>query len=235
MNDTPQLMNKKWYASTAGLIALLFFIFPVGLIFMWRYASWNKVIKSALTGVFVLFLIISISSSGSGKTQTEQASSSNADSTTTAPKVTNIPQKPLSIKDKLKAAYKGDTSNVSIDYDDQTKTAALELTSDKFVDEQFAVNGTFNTFVKYGKEAFKVDGVDIVIVAFRTTFSDKYGKKFKDDIARIGMTKQEFQKFDWNNLDGEPIYTRVKSSASPFFINPAIEDKISTSDIKLSQ
>jgi hypothetical protein len=47
----------KWYQKTWGIVALLVLFFPAGLFLMWKHAKWNKVVKSVVTGVFVLLIM----------------------------------------------------------------------------------------------------------------------------------------------------------------------------------
>ncbi|GEM_PF-2988690 len=50
-------MNKKWYQSTLAIIASLVIFFPLGLFLMWKYASWNKIVKIVITVVFAIILL----------------------------------------------------------------------------------------------------------------------------------------------------------------------------------
>lgn len=47
-------MKKKWYQSTLVIIASLVFIFPLGLFLMWKYASWNKIVKIVITVIVAI-------------------------------------------------------------------------------------------------------------------------------------------------------------------------------------
>lgn len=54
-------MEKNKSFHQIGL--LLFFIFPLGLYFMWKYSSWNNTAKIIITGLFGLLIMVSIISS----------------------------------------------------------------------------------------------------------------------------------------------------------------------------
>lgn len=71
---------KKWYQNTVFIIALLILFFPVGLFLMWKYTSWNKIIKWVITGFFVIVLFGSILGS-----KTDNSSTSKTTAPTQAP------------------------------------------------------------------------------------------------------------------------------------------------------
>lgn len=60
----------KWYQKTWAIILFLIIFFPVGLFLMWKYSSWNKIIKGVITGFFVLIFIGNIVNGGNNKTET---------------------------------------------------------------------------------------------------------------------------------------------------------------------
>lgn len=61
----------KWYQKSWGIILILIVFFPIGIYLMWRYAKWNKIIKSVITGIFALMVI------GSVSTPEQESSTSN--------------------------------------------------------------------------------------------------------------------------------------------------------------
>lgn len=136
------------------------------------------------------------------------------------------------IEKKLKESYKGNKDHVKFKYIPETHTAAMSLTSDSFWDEQSAVNGAVNSLISYGKSAFKIKGVENVSVAYRSTFTDAYGKNSTEDIVKIVMAKTEYKKYSWDNLKFRPIYPQLKLSSISFYINPAVLRKIDLSKIK---
>lgn len=66
----------KWYQKTWAIILFLIIFFPVGLFLMWKYSSWNRVIKGVITGFFVLIFISNIVNSGNNKTETNSIAKS---------------------------------------------------------------------------------------------------------------------------------------------------------------
>lgn len=66
-------MDKKWYKNSLVIVASLIIFFPIGLILMWLFASWSKVAKVAITGVFAILFIVGLAGSGSSPSTTPTA------------------------------------------------------------------------------------------------------------------------------------------------------------------
>lgn len=49
--------SLQWYKRTPVIIALLIFLFPIGLFLMWRYTNWDKKTKWIVTGLVVLMIV----------------------------------------------------------------------------------------------------------------------------------------------------------------------------------
>lgn len=64
-------LSKKWYQKLPVIIALLILFPPAGLFLMWKYTSWNKVLKGVITIVLAILFISTVSG---GKTNTTQSS-----------------------------------------------------------------------------------------------------------------------------------------------------------------
>ena len=234
-------IKKKWYQSTPAIIALIIFFFPVGLFLMWKYAGWNKIVKIVVTGIYAL-VVIGIASPSSNRTTspttTPQAQTNNneANNVTKALEPTKE-TKPMSASDKLWIALDNSMKtrkDYSVGYDEPTKTASITKTELSSWDESSLVRASFTTLVKYGREAFKIDGVDEIQVVVKTEFTDQYGKKDISDAVRIIMTKSEFNKFDWDNLKYQSVYEPIKKSAEALYLHPAILKNLKYDKLYLS-
>lgn len=147
------------------------------------------------------------------------------------------PTNPPTIADSLWSALDKSMktrTNYSVEFDASSKTASIIKTSTSAWDESALVRDSFTTLVKYGTEAFKINGVDAVRVVVKTEFTDSYGKKNVEDAVRIIMTKSEFGKFDWKNLSYQPVYTRIKNASEAFYIHPAILQKLNPEKLYLA-
>ncbi|NQV13751.1 MAG: Ig-like domain-containing protein [Parcubacteria group bacterium] len=121
-----------------------------------------------------------------------------------------------------------------IEYAQEQKQAKIKFSSDSFWDENTMVSGAYSTLVKFGKEAFQIEGVESINVIYRAPFTDSYGKEGEDDAVSITMEKAEFEKFDWDNLKYQPgIYDRMVESCSKHYIHPAVLKNIKKDKIYL--
>ncbi len=228
---------KKWYSSNGGIIALLFFFFPVGLFLMWKFAHWNTWIKGGVTGVFVILLIATISSSSSS-TSSQPTSNGNviASVSKTVPTETPTPQKPLTLQDKLgkitdsmglerdatKISYNPSTTEVMVTYNiakHWTDTHLGDLTPITLL------NSEVNKYVPMAGQMFQLDGVGIVGIDYKTTFNDSYGNSNLDDAWQFSMAKATYSKFNWKNLENQPIFDKLidNTRGDDYFINPSIQ------------
>ncbi len=232
-------IKKKWYQSSIGIIALFILFFPVGLFLMWKYSGWNKVVKVIITGFFGLMLIGSASSSNNS-TQTKTTPTPTTQTESVAQpsvQVTKQPEKPMTMTDKLWKALDDSMKTrdgYTVEFDESSKTASVTHTSTSFWDENSLVKGSFTTLVKFGKEVFKIDGVDSVRVVVKTEFTDQYGKKNIEDAVRIIMLKSEFNKFQWENLAYQPVYSQIKNASETLYIHSAIMQKLDPEKLYLS-
>lgn len=230
-------MNKKWYKNPIAIIALLILFFPIGLFLMWKYANWNKAVKWVVTGVFALLVVSSATSSKNTKTESTTQTNSPQSQQQIATPQPKKEVKPLTTTDKLWVALDNSMKTrdgYTVEYDESSKTASVTKTSTDFWDETSMVRGSFTTLVKFGTEAFKIDGVDAVRVVTRSEFTDQYGKKGIEDAVRIIMNKSEFSKFDWNNLKYQSVYSQIKNASEGFYIHPAVLKNLDTSKLYLS-
>ncbi len=232
--------NQKgeWYKSGWGIL-IAFLIFPFFLMwYMWAKTDWSKKVKWTITGVFIFFMLIGSTMQDTSKTTTQQPTQAVSVPAQEAPKeAVAEPAKPMTTTDKLWAALDSSMktrTNYEVKYDETKKEATVVFSPKDFYDENSVVKGSYSTLVKYGREAFKVDGVNSLTVNYRLEFTDKYGKKAFDDAIIITMGKDEFNKFDWDNLKYQSVYAQIKSSSSKYYVHPALDAKLDYSKLYLS-
>lgn len=163
---------------------------------------------------------------------TEPASQTATPTPTQTPKT----EQAVDIMDQLwKAADSGlkTREGVEIKYNQYDKVAILTKTEESSWDENSLVRDAYTTFVKYGREAFKLDGVDHVMVNLNTTFTDSYGNNKTDTAVVVEMTKENFQKFNWDNLKYTPVSQQIETASEQYYIYPSIEKKLDTSKLYL--
>lgn len=171
-----------------------------------------------------------------GGSTTQNPSPTPTQAPTQAQKATT-PTNPPTITESLwKALDNGikTRNGYSVEFDESSKTATVTKTSTSAWDESALVRDSFTTLVKYGTEAFKIDGVNALRVVVKTELTDSYGKKSVEDVVRIIMSKSEFVKFDWKNLSYQPVYTKIKNASEGFYIYPAILQKLNPDKLYLA-
>jgi len=122
----------------------------------------------------------------------------------------------------------------NISFNKKNKTATLVYTKKDSWDENSFARDVYSTLVKYGKEAFQISGVSAITVKCKTGFTDKYGKSKTEVGMIVTMPKKEFSRFDWDNLNYQPIYKKMESSCSKHYIHPAIWKNLDYDDVFLS-
>ncbi len=103
-----------------------------------------------------------------------------------------------------------------------------------FWDETSLVRDGYSDLVKYGREAFKIDGVKDVEVEIYTELTDSMGQQRNERVMGVQMTKDVFQKFNWDNLSYSPIYTQMQSNAVYNYIHPAIMKNVNKDKLYLA-
>lgn len=161
-----------------------------------------------------------------------------APSQTSTPPPSETPktEQTVDIMDELwKAADAGlqTRQGVDIKYNQYDKVAILTKTEESSWDENSFVRDAYTVFVKYGREAFKLDGVDHVMVNLDTAFTDSYGNSKTDTGVVIEMTKGNFQKFNWDNLKYTPVSQQIEAASEQYYIHPSIEKKLDSSKLYL--
>jgi hypothetical protein len=147
--------------------------------------------------------------------------------TPTQPSITDQLWKALDDSIKTRKEY-------DLQYQEVTKQVTLTHTASDFWDETELVKGGWSTLVKYGTEAFKIGGVDKVKIVVRTNFTNQYGNDDIEDAMRISMTKDEFSKYNWNNLNYQLISTQMENSLVEYYIHPAVLKNVKYDKLWLS-
>lgn len=153
---------------------------------------------------------------------------------TSAPNVTNTPIPEKSIQDKLKdIANKIVDKNGSyeIEFDTKDNTASLIYSKDEFYSAETVVKTGYTYLIKFGQEAFKLPEVKAILVTVKTKFTDQYGNSKLEPGVSVEVTKDQFQKFNWDGLKYQSLYDTFKQSAEFHYINPVLLKTIDTSKL----
>lgn len=123
---------------------------------------------------------------------------------------------------------------VDIRYDNVMKTVYLDYMKDSYWDENEMVRVAFSNLVKFGSEVFSNDAVESLTVTIKAEFTDSFGKKGIDSAVIIEMLKEDFYKFEWENLSMLPVSDQIKSVAIRYYIHPSLLNKIDKEKLYLS-
>lgn len=251
------IAEKQWYKTPVGKLILLI-LWPFSLTYWVWKKNWNQQTKiGVIAGIWIFLTVIGATRQTGYKAPKEPLKNDNTLSTspsfglpktTTAAEVTLKPTEiPTStpipkskdevVIDQLWQAidkvFEGrEGKDVKYDLHDEEVSVAYGEKS-TFWDESSMVEGLFAGFVEYGKQVFSIDGVNNLRMTIRQEFTDSYGKNSVEDAASISMSKDEFQKYDWDSLRFQPIYYQMQRSATELYIHPGILTKIDVSKLKL--
>lgn len=119
-------------------------------------------------------------------------------------------------------------------YNSESKTVILKFKLESFWDNADGIRTVYFKLVDSGKELFPSNlGIEKVIVQATADFTDSYGKESETLAMNVGMSKQEFEKYNWKNLEYQPIYNQMSSSCDPHYIHPAFLDGVNYEKIYL--
>lgn len=110
-----------------------------------------------------------------------------------------------------------------IQWDEATGTVKLAKTAKDFWDENALVRDTYSDLVKYGQQAFLIEGVKQVQVAYSAEFTDQYGKAADAVAVEIWFDKDEFQKYEWSNFEYRPVWQQMQDGAAYYYVHAGMQ------------
>lgn len=176
--------------------------------------------------VVVLVVIASIADGGNGTKNTADNKEAAKTSQMAAPTTT---------LGKLQQASKealGDQDGITVKYDKKAKSAELVHYESSFINTNDTIGEAYRDFVQWGNKIKNMPGVQQIDVATKTDFTDSYGKTDKENACEIIMSTKDFKKYNWDNLNGQPIHNQLNQSGY-LIIHPAIRKQVNLNDIKL--
>ncbi|MFA6963828.1 MAG: hypothetical protein WC227_03895 [Patescibacteria group bacterium] len=118
-----------------------------------------------------------------------------------------------SVSDNLWIALDNATNSrngYSVDYYALNKSVMIKKEPDTAWDDNTFVMTAYQTYVKFGKTAFSIEGVDSVSFIWWANMIDSKGQSEKSKGIQIEMTKEQFSQFNWDNLVGRNIYEQMQ-------------------------
>ncbi len=124
--------------------------------------------------------------------------------------------------------------NLDIRYNQNQKRATIIYQPESVWDGNETVRKAYSYLVKYGQEAFKIQNVKIVETIIKTEFINEYGKTNVRKAVVFSMKKDEFQKYNWEELEYKPIFDQINRSVIKNRIHPAIQKELEKEELYLS-
>lgn len=80
------------------------------------------------------------------------------------------------------------------------------------------LNEVLSFYVKIGKEIYTQSEIEVFNFIVNGTVTDQYGTESIDKLIEISMPKENFQKYNWENLEYKPIYNSFIKDTEIFYI-----------------
>ncbi|MDP3970916.1 MAG: hypothetical protein Q8P90_04400 [bacterium] len=202
---------------------------------------------------FILLIIASVASLGSSNNDDSNVAKNNTPPTIAEEDAkvevvvetidTNVnneiqPEAPKEVTmiDRLWIAFDNSIKNRSgydIAWSDTSSAVTVTKVEDSFWDENDLVRKDYADLVQYGKEAFTIEGVNQVQVVYKTEFTDQYGKKDSEIAIEVWFNKDEFQKYEWDNLSFQPVWQQMESGSAYYYVHPGINKNLTKDKLYL--
>ena len=169
--------------------------------------------------LIIIIIFIAVGSFGDSSEKNDSKNTSTDNVTTPQEKIEKAVKKVIKSENLKSVVYSADTKTVKVEYNPHSKVGD---TSYAMIDEASFVRGIYENLVVIGREIFKIDGVEkFDIVAFMDSL-DNYGKANEIRGAEIIFSKDEFNKFNWDNFRLMPVYKEIKTSALDHYVHPQL-------------
>lgn len=118
----------------------------------------------------------------------------------------------------------GNRKGFGLQFDEAAGLATITRTygADDLWDENDAVRKGYSLLVKFGMQAFKVPNVNRVEAVVVVPMTDSYGKTSNEMVVDLVITKEEFQKYDWKELEYQAISPQMQRSCIKYWIHPSV-------------
>lgn len=201
-------MQQKWYQKQRNIILLLIFLWPLGLVLMWKYTNWSKILKTILTIVLIFvgtaFFSGLLGLSGS----TANTSTTNNVSIQEAAEDTKPATQQESSQPDI-ATLSTELANTAIaKRSADSKQCLVEHTADstKFSgDKALAQNATV-LFVETGKKVFADQNCGEFVFYYNASTESNEPTR----IATFSVYKETFNAYDWDTLKGKAVGVQLE-------------------------
>lgn len=163
----------------------------------------------------------------SDDSDTATSSSTSSDAAAATTKSNDATVKSLKkIMEKIDGDF-SDKKSVAVTLDDNGN-ASVSYTATNISAEQSLIDDCVTNYINFSIKAYKYDNVTMTTFDVKTSMVDLYGNASDDLIFSIQMTKDNFEKYNWDNL-GLGILDNMEPNCSEYYIHPSILKEIDTS------
>ncbi|SRR5258708_7450648 len=220
--------SLKWYQKPIWIIVLVFLFFPLGLFLVWIKKDWSKRTKWIITCVFIFLLIFAGISNNSNPNKDNSTSSGSTPTTTTSTPLAT-PKPPQTLKEKIKAQL-GDGESfvienaVNIDTNEplvgKKQITITRNLGDNLFSIDLAKTGAQLRTTQLSQNIFPLDdSIATLQVTTNIPVTDVYGKNKTDELELAIITRDTYNKIQWNNFD----YHNIPTIADSYFENKNIK------------
>lgn len=137
-----------------------------------------------------------------------------------------------SIKQLAEAKFAFEYDSLSVVWDDFDNAyavyfhpTALPLTQTTWV------RTAINRYILFCQSAYEIDGVDRVRFNIMADGQDQYGNAVTFEGLEVLMTREYFNKFNWENLSYQNIWDQFNDNCYVFSLSPAFNSTLDTSEV----
>jgi hypothetical protein len=209
----------KWYQKTGWIIALLILFFPAGAFLMWKYTSWNNIIKWVASVFFgIIFIIAVVGASTDQQVPNDKVVTEQEKEAETKEEVKEvegvIAEEDLTEEEKMQAKFK--------DYEIEITGSILYLKADS----SYSSRKAYKTLLREDANRLHpfLDGlpqeIDTVCFWYNTKFMDKLGNESIDTVYRVNISIETLNKVNWDNF----LLIEFEDLAEDVFAHQAIRN-----------
>ena len=185
-------MTQKWYEKNVAIILFLIFFFPVGLLLMWKYSSWNKAVKIVISLFIGLAVIVNFSSKDktvkANKDTTVQEQSKEEDKEENKEEITEELTK---IEDRFTLSASPNTSAAVDELVLRAKKDAQDSTDSEIKEAVKFINDNYNNYW--------IDNITMEKTIYYGTLMD-YSIR-NDDIKNLGRDSVQVVKYIYRKAE----------------------------------
>ena len=145
------------------------------------------------------------------------------------PKITTVDKLWLAVDTGLESR-----EGIDVVYKEYSETVWLSFTSDSFLDENHIVREAYEKLVRYGNEVFKLNEIADLEIVIKIPTVDSYGNESISKVVYIKMSKEEFNKFNWEGLKYRPVSDQIERAASEYYVKHYVQVKTDKEELYLT-